>query len=66
MLNKDLIRFKQSLSRVQQNPASERQALLAGCHITCNFLKTATFLQRPHMPVQNLQVVVVRFLTLYK
>ena len=41
-------------------------ALLTGCHITCNFLKTATFLKRPHMSVPNLQVVVVKFLTLYK
>ena len=30
MLNKDLIRFKQILSRVRQNRASERKVLLAG------------------------------------
>ena len=66
MLNKDLILFKQSVSRVRQNPASERKALLTGCHITCNFLKTATFQKLPHMSVPNLQVVVVKFLTLYK
>ena len=67
MLNKDLIRIQYSLSQVPQNQAScERKALLAGCPVTCNFLKTATLLQRPNMPVSNLQVVVVRFPTLYK
>ena len=30
MLNKDLIRFKQSLSRVRQNRTSKRKVLLAG------------------------------------
>ena len=30
MLNKDLIRFKQFLSRVRRNRASERKVLLAG------------------------------------
>ena len=31
MLNKDLTRFMQSLSREHQNRASKRKALLAGC-----------------------------------
>ena len=36
MLNKELIRFKHSLSRVLQNQASERKALTAtGCIILC-------------------------------
>ena len=30
MLNKDLTRFMQSLSREHQNPATKRKALLAG------------------------------------
>ena len=63
MLNKGLIRFTRVFLKYPQNQASERNALLAGCHITCNFLKTATFL---HVPVLNLQVVVVKFPTLYK
>ena len=66
MLNKDLIWFKYCLSWLGQNRTSERKAPLAGCHITYNFSNTATTLQRPHIPVPNLQVVVVRFLTLYK
>ena len=37
MLNKDLTRIMQSLSRVQQNQASERRALLAGCMSICSY-----------------------------
>ena len=37
MLNKDRTRIKQSLSRVQQNQASERRALLAGCMSICSY-----------------------------
>ena len=34
MPNRDFTRFMQSLSRVRQNLASERKALLAGCSST--------------------------------
>ena len=37
MLNKDLTRIMQRLSRVQQNQASERRALLAGCMGICSY-----------------------------
>ena len=37
MLNKDRTRIMQSLSRVQQNQASERRALLAGCMSICSY-----------------------------
>ena len=37
MLNKDVTRFMQSLSRVLQNLASERKALLAGYSSTIVF-----------------------------
>ena len=53
MLNKDVTRFMQSLSRVLQNLASERKALLAGYSSTIVFsanYSLDTYIQKSRDP----------------
>ena len=53
MLNKDVTRFVQSLSRVLQNLASERKALLAGYSSTIVFsanYSLDTYIQKSRDP----------------
>ena len=53
MLNRDVTRVMQSLSRVRQNLASERKALLAGCSSTILFsanYSLDTYIQKSRDP----------------
>ena len=65
MLNKDLTRFKHSLSRVHQNRASERRVLLAGWYVD-EYDYTNTFKTEEKQRKDYISKLIVKLLQVIK